>query len=117
MGLPRATAFRFGQGNFEAVFNFYFNSRRDQKRARQIHALERVAILFWGVETFLAGCLFLRWPWQRIVLSRLGVALLSFVLVSWCVVCFWDRCPALTSNAAALRDDLCMSPGVQCHLV
>ena len=32
MGLPRATAFRFGQGHFEAVFNFYFNSRRDQKR-------------------------------------------------------------------------------------
>ena len=29
----------------------------------------------------------LRWQW--IVLSRLGVALLSFVLVSWCVVCFW----------------------------
>ena len=29
MGLPRATAFRFGQG--------HFNSRRDQKRARQIH--------------------------------------------------------------------------------
>ena len=25
MGLPRATAFRFGQGHFEAVFNFYFN--------------------------------------------------------------------------------------------
>ena len=23
MGLPRATAFRFGQGHFEAVFNFY----------------------------------------------------------------------------------------------
>ena len=46
MGLPRATAFRFGQSHFEAVFNFYFNSRRDQKRARQIHALERVAILF-----------------------------------------------------------------------
>ena len=37
MGLPRAaTAFRFGQGHFEAVFNFYFNRRRDQKRARQI---------------------------------------------------------------------------------
>ena len=45
MGLPRATTFRFGQGHFEAVFNFYFNSRRDQKWARQIHALERVAIL------------------------------------------------------------------------
>ena len=49
MGLPRATAFRFGQCHFEAVFNFYFNSRRDQKRARQIHALERVAILFLGL--------------------------------------------------------------------
>ena len=30
MGLPRATAFHFGQGHFEAVFNFNFNSRRDQ---------------------------------------------------------------------------------------
>ena len=49
MGLPRATAFRFGQGHFKAVFNFYFNSRRDQKRARQIYALERVAILFLGL--------------------------------------------------------------------
>ena len=49
MGLPRATAFRFGQSYFEAVFNFYFNSRRDQKRARQIHLLERVAILFLGL--------------------------------------------------------------------
>ena len=49
MGLPPATAFRFGQGHFEAVFNFYFNSRRDQNRARQIHALERVAILFLGL--------------------------------------------------------------------
>ena len=49
MGLPRATTFRFGQGHFEAVFNFYFNSRRDQKWARQIHALERVAILFLGL--------------------------------------------------------------------
>ena len=35
--------------HFEAVFNFYFNRRRDQKRARQIHALERVAILFLGL--------------------------------------------------------------------
>ena len=35
---------------FEAVFNFYLNSRRDQKRARQIHALERVAILFLGCD-------------------------------------------------------------------
>ena len=49
MGLPRATAFRFGQGHSEAVFNFYFNSRQDQKRARQIHALERVAILLLGL--------------------------------------------------------------------
>ena len=49
MGLLRATAFRFGQGYFGAVFNFYFNSRQDQKRARQIHALERVAILFLGL--------------------------------------------------------------------
>ena len=44
-----ATAFRFGQGHSEAVFNFYFNSRRDQKRARQIHTLERVATLFLGL--------------------------------------------------------------------
>ena len=28
---------------------FYFNSRRDQKRARQIHTLERVATLFLGL--------------------------------------------------------------------
>ena len=50
MGLPRATAFRFRQGHSETVFNFYFNSRRDQKRARQIHTLERVATLFWGCD-------------------------------------------------------------------
>ena len=31
---------------------------------------------------------FLRLPWQLIVLSWWGVALLSFVLVSWCVVSF-----------------------------
>ena len=49
MGLPRATAFRFRQGHSETVFNFYFNSRRDQKRARQIHTLERVATLFLGL--------------------------------------------------------------------
>ena len=48
-GLPCATAFRFGQGHSEAVFNFYFNSRRDQKRARQIYTLERVATLFLGL--------------------------------------------------------------------
>ena len=53
MGLLHATAFRFGQGHFGAVFNFYFNSRQDQKRARQIHALERVAILFWGCDMML----------------------------------------------------------------
>ena len=41
--------FALDRGHFEAVFNFYFNSRRDQKRARQIHALERVAILFLGL--------------------------------------------------------------------
>ena len=35
------------------------------------------------------GMLFLCLRWQWIVLLRLGVALLSFVLVSWCVVCFW----------------------------
>ena len=29
--------------------SLYFNSRRDQKRARQIHALERVAILLLGL--------------------------------------------------------------------
>ena len=32
---------------------------------------------------------FLRLPWQWIVFSWSGIALLSFVLVSWCVVCFW----------------------------
>ena len=50
MGLPRATAFRFGQGHSKAVFNFYFNSMRDQKRARQIYTLERVATLFLGCD-------------------------------------------------------------------
>ena len=49
MGLPRTTAFRFGKGHSEALFNVYFNSRRDQKRARQIHTLERVATLFLGL--------------------------------------------------------------------
>ena len=38
MGIATRYRFRFGQGHFEAIFNFYFNSRRD--------ALERVAILF-----------------------------------------------------------------------
>ena len=39
----------------------------------------------WGADsaaTLLAGCFFLCLRWQWIVLSRLGVALLSFVLVS-----------------------------------
>ena len=49
MGLPSATAFHFGQGHSEAVFNVDVNSRRDQKRARQIHTLERVATLFLGL--------------------------------------------------------------------
>ena len=49
MGLPRATTFRFGQGQSEAVFNFYFNSGRDQKQAHQIYTLERVATLFLGL--------------------------------------------------------------------
>ena len=49
MGLPSATAFHFGQGHSQAVFNPDFNSRRDQKRARQIHTLERVATLFLGL--------------------------------------------------------------------
>ena len=49
MGLPRATAFRFGQGHSEAVFNLYFKSRRDEKQACQIHTLERVASLFFGL--------------------------------------------------------------------
>ena len=49
MGLPGATAFHFGQGHSEAVFNLDFNSRRDQKWARQIHTLERVATLFLGL--------------------------------------------------------------------
>ena len=46
----------------------------------------------WGADsaaTLLAGCFLLCLRWQWIVLSRLGVALLNFVLVSWCVVCFW----------------------------
>ena len=42
----------------------------------------------WGADsaaTLLAGCFLLCSRWQWIV----GVALLNFVLVSWCVVCFW----------------------------
>ena len=48
-GIATRTAFRFGQGHSESVFNFYFNSSWDQKRARQIHTLERVATLFLGL--------------------------------------------------------------------
>ena len=46
----------------------------------------------WGADsaaTLLAGCFFLRLRWQWIVLSWLGVALLSFDLIFWCFVCFW----------------------------
>ena len=49
MGLPRATAFRFGQGHFEAVFNFYLIAGETKNGRAQIHALERVAILFLGL--------------------------------------------------------------------
>ena len=49
MGLPGTTAFHLRQGHSEAVLNLDFNSRRDQKRARQIHTLERVATLFLGL--------------------------------------------------------------------
>ena len=38
-----------GPGPLRGCFQFYFNSRRDQKRARPIHALEHVAILFLGL--------------------------------------------------------------------
>ena len=48
-GIARTTAFRFGKGQSEAVFNLYFNCRQDQKRVRQIHTLERVATLFLGL--------------------------------------------------------------------
>ena len=43
-----ATRYRFSlwTGPFRGCFQFLFNSRRDQKRTLQIHALERVAILF-----------------------------------------------------------------------
>ena len=72
----------------------------------------------WGADsaaTLLVGCLFLRLPWQWIVLSRLGVALLSFVLVSWCVVCFWlpPFAPRLLTRQLCGSD--CVSPGVQYH--
>ena len=50
MGLPRATAFRFGQGHFEAVFNFYLIAGETKNGRAQIHALERVAILFLGCD-------------------------------------------------------------------
>ena len=47
-----ATHYRFSLWTepFRGCFQFLFNSRRDQKRARQIHALERVAILFFGCD-------------------------------------------------------------------
>ena len=43
-----ATRYRFSlwTGPFRGCFQFLFNSRQDQKRARQIHTLECVAILF-----------------------------------------------------------------------
>ena len=50
----------------------------------------------WGAESaarLLAGCPFLRLSWQWILLSRLGVTQLSFVSVSWCVVCFLGSHP------------------------
>ena len=55
----------------------------------------------WGADsaaTLLPGYFFLCLRWQWIVLSRLGIALLSFVLVSWCVVCFWAPTCTLTSK-------------------
>ena len=52
IGLPRAPVFRFGQSHPEAVFNLFFRSRQDQKRARQIHTLERVATLFLGLTLY-----------------------------------------------------------------
>ena len=58
-----------------------------------------------------AGCFFLCLRWQWIVLSRLGVALLSFVLVSWCVVCFWA--PPLRPTRLLTRQ-LC-GPGCVCR--
>ena len=42
--------------------------------------------------------LFSAFALQWIVLSRLGVALLSFVLVFWCVVCFWTPPPFCPSR-------------------
>ena len=45
------TRYRFSlwTGQFRGCFQFLFNSRRDQKRAHQIHALERVVILLLGL--------------------------------------------------------------------
>ena len=37
MGLPRATAFRFGQGHSEAVFSFYLIADTTKKRAPILH--------------------------------------------------------------------------------
>ena len=65
----------------------------------------------WGADsaaTLLAGCFFLRLRWQWMVLSRLGVALLSFSFVFWWVACFWVpplRPPRLLTHAT--RRALC----------
>ena len=50
MGLPRATAFRFGQGHSEAVFNFYFNSRRDQNGRAKSTRWSVWQPCFWGCD-------------------------------------------------------------------
>ena len=68
----------------------------------------------WGADsaaTLLAGCFFLRLRWQWIVLSRLGVAPLSFVLVFWCVVCFWTPLPFALLLTHATRRALCTLAG------
>ena len=70
----------------------------------------------WGADsaaTLLAGCFFLRLRWQWIVLSRLGVALLSFVLVFWCLVCFWapPLRPSRVVTHATRRRALCTLAG------
>ena len=36
-GIATRCRFSVGEGHSEAVFTFYFNGKRDQKRARQIH--------------------------------------------------------------------------------
>ena len=50
MGLPRATAFRFGQGHSEAVFNFYFNSMRDQNGRAKSTRWSVWQPCFWGCD-------------------------------------------------------------------